>query len=773
LAAWLFPLLCWGVATLYLGGSLGKNTDDYALNLRDPATNAIPSPFNPLRNYPYFWRPLHNTMCFGVGTFFPGADRSVHLAVALFHGLATLGLYLLLRELTRTRLAPALAATLFMVLPLHFEVAFWFSTTSTAIGATLFFAAALVAVRFARQDCARPALLPLIAGLVFLVTCFYEQSASPAAALPAICLAVAPGTQRWRDRLARAVLATGAAGAACVLYIALLTSTAPAKARGGSGSLVKPERLVARLSELLGGIKHTLVGERATQLVRGSFRLGWETVASPTGLVVGSMLLAAGTLWLAWAARRGGSAATSVGVNSPPRSGWTFAAGAIVFAAGWLPVCVIDHQNVENRLTYVPLLGAAMMLGSLLDALFWATACVRPCAASTVRALTTAAAFAGIAPGVICLVGSQAYFQRRSRQDQREIAALKDLIPNPPANTVFVPFRTDATAAHTGILLFDRARYGVFETPWSAHAAIRLAYRRDDLGATSYNPWSPPPRTPVDKPGADGVRWTRGLSREMEKLFPADPEGGVRIAWANMVPFVTDDDGQLRLIRRVDVERADHRDLEIRPPMVHAAIDARRGGGIVPTTTYQIMEAAANSRPDLIPINFWHSGDGKAAVFQKGVRPFPTASAHDATWLAAGAGPRDRMSVRMPPLDRPGYLLIRATIGEFDLNPKRNPIVAVQELVVSMAGAPEKELATLRIDPAKLRGLKKWLPLVVTIPARDGTAGDRVVVAARRTRDLPVRTDPADHTPIPADCTPAILPVWVTSGYEQSIGPVP
>ncbi len=770
LAAWLFPILCVLAATLFLGGDLGKSTDDYAINLRDPVTNALPTPFNPIERYKFFWRPLHNTMCFGVGTLWPDANRSVHVAVALFHMLACLGLFLLLRELTRTRLAPALAALIFAVYPLQGEVAFWFCTTSTAIGAAIYFAAALVTVRYARSQPGTHWLLVPIFALFFLITCFYEQSAAPAAALPFIVLAASPRSLGWSVRISRAISAAVAAGLACIVYVALLILTAPPNARGGAGSFVKAERLVDRFHEFSTGVRNILYADRASHITRGSLQLGWEALHSPLGIVTASALLAAAVLWLIWATRRGGQRdSLATPTRQPPDFGWLFTAGFATFIAGWLPVFVIDRQIVELRNTYIPLLGVAMMQAALLDAVLSLRFPAKSYFPRVIRFTTALAGVAAVAIGVIALIGYQSFLQARWRQDQREIAELKRLIPNPPPNTVFVPMRTSATAARTGRILFDRVRYGVFETPWSAHSAIAFAYKRNDLGATSYNPWLPPPRVPLDKPGPDGARWTRGLSKEMTLLFPADPDGGLRIPWANMVPFVTEPFSQgneLRLLRRIDSERADHRDLEVRPPIVHAAMDAAKAAGMTcPTTTYRFPIPSEIS-PELISIDFWEYGDGKPGQF---INVHPWGIDHRATWLAADAGPRSTMSVQMPPLDRPENFLVRATIAEYDLDPARNPIARTQELVVTMASAPTKELAVLKLDPLTVRAQKRWIPLVVTIPVRPPPAGDRIVVSLRLTNDPPVRTDPANKSPIPPDAKAAALPVWITHGYEQSI----
>jgi hypothetical protein len=201
-------------------------------------------------------------------------------------------------------------------------------------------------------------------------------------------------------------------------------------------------------------------------------------------------------------------------------------------------------------------------------------------------------------------------------------------------------------------------------------------------------------------------------------------------------------------------------------PIVQTAIETAKAAGAPVSTAVYRFPTIETPRPDLISIDFWEFADGSPCQFIN-VRPWNID--HKATWLALDGSARSRMSVQMPPLDRPENLLIRATIAEYDLDPARNPIARVQELVVTMASAPAKELAVLRLDPTTIRVERRWLPLVVQLPVRPPPTGDRIVVSLRLTKDVPVRTDPQDKTPVPEQAKPGVLPVWVTHGYEQSI----
>jgi hypothetical protein len=750
IAAWLFPALLGLLATLYLGGRLGKNTDGYSINLRDVVTSKVPWPFNPLKGYMYVWRPLHHTMRYTIATFWPDADRPVHIGIALGHLAACFMLWRVMRRLTRTAIAPAVAAILFMVIPLHGEVTCWFDTTSTAIAAAICFACVFLAIRYTLAPSLRLLLALLL--VTFAVPCFYEQSGALAAAVPFACLAVSPSLP-WRTRLTRAFVATSTSGIACLTYIVLLVLTSPKNTRGGLGSFISLSNVSGRFHEFLGSLHFNSTGERGRQIFLGSINLGWQTVATPRGLIFGSILLASAILWLVWAhaeppRSRGGSVDPRPKL-APPSPVWLPIAGIIIFFSSFLPLFVVDHQIVESRNLYIPLMGAAFVLAALVDAL--CSALPSPILRTVIAALAIAASI----PGTLGLIGFQALFQARYDLDQRELSHLQSLFPNPAPNTLFVPLLTRPINLNTGYPLFEECRGGVFETPWSASDAVQWMYHRKDVDATSATPRGP--SRAISAIDDRGLHWdpTVGLANSGHAHHDA-----ANVSWDDMVPFiVTPTDEPIRLIRRIDIEKPDHRDLVIHPPRVVAVMTAH------PTTSTALYRyVAGEPGADLIDISLWDYADGTPVKFDDMWMWSETpsnvfAKAHPSTWLTPLPGPRHSMSVSMPPLDRPEHLLLRATIAAYDLFPPTpRPIApAVVELVVTMRDAPDKELAVLRLDPAHLRKARKWLPLIVTLPPRLKPAGDRIVVTIRRAAD----------DPSPPDAP--LLSVWVTPGYEQAI----
>lgn len=765
-AAWLFPIALFLAATLYLGGALGKNIDDYDLNLRDPLTGGLPKGFHPFMEVTHFIRPLHLFMLYGLGTLFDTWDRSLHVYVAVMHGLASLGIFAVLRRACERTLPAALAALLFMATPFHHEVAFWFSTTSTAIGVALMMLCMLITMRWMKQPRVGLRVPIAIFGLTFATTCFYEQSASIVAAIGAICMAAAPSAMPWAKRLWRAVIATSLGGTACIVYMLLLRGTAPQTARGGSQSFVTRDRLVARASEILSGVEYQLIGLRAEHLVKGSLIEGWRVVSTPVGVAWAGILLACAVLWLIWCLRshRDEYVRTPAsGSRSQPdaslsqctsRSCWMALFGLGIFVIAWLPVYVIDRQIIENRNTYVPLVGIAIVVGVGLDGLLRGLrrlpGRLRPAAVSALVLGT----FAVTITGAIGLIGYQSCFQKRYQLDQKSLAQLKDLVPNPPQGAVFMTMWTSDRATNTGYDLFDRDLFGVFETPWSATWVLQQKYRRIDLGITHFNPYA---SLPLDNANTESVRHQTPISIAL----PSDPRGGVRIAWDTAIPFIIARDGGVRLVPRLIVESDDLRDFEVRPPLVQTILNERPDAPITGTRRLK-----GESRGQRTPLTGWQIAprqmhDTAPAISSSTGVVISTSPVqfwnrtYDASWLHS-IGAQPAMEIQLPPAPVPRRLLLRATMSDEHL--ARPDYRGIQDLVVSLLGSTPQDavvLGRLDLDPVLIRQQRGWVPLAVNVPPGESEMKIRVSCVQR--------TPPEWN----GEALPYPPPIWVTSGWLE------
>ncbi|HEY8739053.1 MAG TPA: hypothetical protein VIN56_00485, partial [Candidatus Dormibacteraeota bacterium] len=139
------------------------------------------------------------------------------------------------------------------------------------------------------------------------------------------------------------------------------------------------------------------------------------------------------------------------------------------------------------RLLYLPWVALALSAGGLVAL----SQRLRP-------ELPFIAAVATVAVAAACalvLAGWSTALGARSRADTRQLAALTAAAPSSvlPAGAYLVPVVTEE-----GLLGRDpntdplaKAPFGVFETPWSARAAIDSAYRRPDLQVVTMSRWQP------------------------------------------------------------------------------------------------------------------------------------------------------------------------------------------------------------------------------------------------------------------------------------------
>lgn len=571
--AGMFPLALWLAATLALGGDLGMSTDDYTLILRDPSTNAAPSPFNPWINHPYFWRPLHIGMLHTVGTVLHSHWSLVHIACAAMHGLVACAIFLFLRSRLNDPRAPAAAALLFLVAPMNHEVIFWFSTLSAGISSLLILALLRLYSGWAAGTRGRFA-LAIMPALAFLAPCFYEQPAAGLLALPALYFAVRPRDERFGRSLLRCLSSTSLIALGCMLYVGLMLVTTPEAARGGAASFVHVEQLSSRFGQIISSIQNVLTGGKARELLRGGLAVGWSQLTSGTLWVwIPAVAITIPPFFVWWLRPSLHHIGPSSAPNRlPPRRAWLVVTGLLMFLGAWLPVFAIHGQGVDFRTLYFPLIGLAIVLAALLDALL---AAVRArIAQATLIALAAAVLVPAVLLSTVVLIGAQTMWQRRARIDQSELAQLRQLIPDPPRDAFFVPIELAAQPASLNLPWFDRFRLGVFQTDWSSRAAIRRAFQRADVRAIARQSWRPYGLTPTPA----GLLLARGVKAELEPQ--TDGPDGALIPHDRLIPFVEGPKGQIKLVRELVFQSPDGTSTSLSIPSVQSLVEkglVRRG----------------------------------------------------------------------------------------------------------------------------------------------------------------------------------------------------
>lgn len=756
-AAWaLFPLAAWLVGILWFGGDLGRTTDDYSVNFRDPVSGEMPSPFNPWARYPFFWRPLHIAMCFGLGSLFAEHWRILMVFCALTHGLACVAVYALFRAGTRHP-GPAAAGALSLLLhPMNYEVAFWFCSISAAIATALWCLYALWCCGLVRRAAGpRPLELLGLAALGLAIPCFYEQPASGVLALPLVLLAAwlpardGPGFAR---ALARAILLCTVAGVMNIVYIVLLRMTAPESVRGGSNSFVTADRLTDRVSEVARSVSWQLFGERMSLTARGAWQTGIETLATPVGIAALAALAILALVW-SWAWWIGderpvvgeggqGQPAPAAARRASARLA-LIAAGAVLFLGAFVPIAMMARQNVEPRTLYFPLVGLGLILAQTLDIALGALPATGRAGliGRAARSLVAAAVGATVIAGCICCVGIQAWCHARSHRDADVARRLAELIPEPPPNAVYVPLALDSGVTDTGIKLFDRLRPPAFGTTWSATALMQQTVKRRDVVAAAVNPWA---RYPYDRFTRRGFWYALKLDSRA-----SDPAGaGDLITWDRVIPFIIEDDGRVRLVRQIEIERSDERLEMFSVPAVQAAIRAGTARGAA--TTITLTDGADPPAEILRGWKWTDPAGGPAAADVAMARLSSRGTNREGVWMHPSyqGAARAAMQVGIAPHGTGRTLRFRVTTPPEDYLRFAGaaPVTVHIELFASAdAGAPIAA-ASLELTRELADRETRWAPVDIALPALDAQAVLRVRVVGARVAGAP-------HAP-----------VWITPG---------
>lgn len=685
---WLFPIAVTLLGFFSLGGNWGLYMDDYNTSIHDPRTGELDWSMNAFRERPYFWRPLLLLQWKYVQSPLWDALWLHHLLQGLTHAGAALLTYLLLRELRLRRLAAIGGAGLFMFWPLNHEPAFWASAITIPQAHAMFLGVTLLVIRFARGR-ASIWLLPLFTPLAFVIPCLYEQPGMLILCFPLLLLT--PALTFDRRTAARLIAATFFCGMAMVVYVGLLSATAPGNWRGASSSYISLGELDDRLRSLTDSFRfiHFWMLPAA---VRGGLELAWSTLGEVRGVCVLGVASGLGGMWVLRSAR------PDERIEESNRR-WAKMAGVVLLGlAMWVlsyaPLVPIRNQMIETRSTYVAALGLAVVLGILIEC--WVAIGSRLRVAPWWNGITAGVMALAMLLGSLWMHGLQRLFQLRTRADAAQIQTLRLGFANVPPRTVFVTFeeRYEVLPDHA---LFNRLFSSWTLAEWAAPATLHHAFRRDDIYATTYNPWLFPAYSPREM-DADGFVYPLGV---VGLHNPGD-----RVQWTRTVPFRVGETGDVEVLERLFIERPNGDDLEIEPPLAQSTPALPRG-------TIALRTPAA---PDgATALTGWLSGASQLSEFdayafgelfpRRSIRMFP----HGMMGLPEEA----RLRITAAPLPR--RVLLRATLEPLDLARCRS--CGPSEVVVTVRDETgELSRSRVELDPGIIAANQRWLPLVVAIP---------------------------------------------------------
>lgn len=568
--AFAFPLLLWSVGCFYLRGELGRYSDDWAMGPVDPTTGG-PNWSHPVFAQPYFWRPLLQIFLYSMFAALWNSMWIFHLANVLAHAGATFVLWRLLRNLCISPHAASAAALTFMVFPLNYEVIFWSTAMTTGLATGSSILLLLGVAKYAQRGLRSPdsTLAPagstrrdvtaalLLALFAFSIPCWYEQPAAAVLTIPLLYMATRRAEESRAVSLWRLSLLVGLCGVAILLYIVLLTFTAPVSARGSSASYIQASGLAERLPQFWENWKWFYRGGVGAA-ISGGLVFAWREVATPVGIASLGLVACAGGVWLAkWCSTPVSSrgslsrspsilAARELDHFKRKRYPWAFAFGASLLIASWLPIFVVRGQIIEARHNYFTLVGATLLAGLLIDLLLVATERFRW--RGVTQCVTGAVAALGLWAMMLTLLGWQFAMASRTRKDLEQARMLVAAVPNPAPDTIFVTLEDNCRAADTGVFFFDAPLLSWVAASWSASPSLRHAYGRSDVSMTHRNFWVPPPLHE-----ADGQGYTYIVPPNQSGT--PDANSGKRFTWAQSIPFIIGADGKVTLVPNITLQR--------------------------------------------------------------------------------------------------------------------------------------------------------------------------------------------------------------------------
>jgi len=678
----IFTFVLWVIATMFLGGDLGRWNDDYEFNQRVPETGHFDRLSEPMEGQ--FWRPLFFIINPTLQTLFWDRPWVIHTIEAVAHGLAAISLCLMLRTLGLSpagRFAPSL---LFLACPIVLQTVFWAASIPTILSTAAFMLAVSLYTQWLRAgELWRAIAFVVLAACIPLLN---EQPAPALAALPLIWLRERAGNAAQRCSFVRGMAPLAIGGLLCAAYLLAYLSSVPAGHPATHTTLLHARDAGPRF------IRCVQCAADCITLGRGwgtLLRTGLHELAG-AGFWGAACIAALAISALAWIA----SPRVPPTLQAAPARPLLLAAfGVSVFVLAWTPIYFITSYEPVSRLFYAPFVGAAVVLGVLIDA-----AHNRAASSPAARFIGRSALAAASIVGAVAMVGAQAGFRDQHRADESYAAQIRDLVPNPRPNSFFVPVRIDDPACRLATNWLDSNFHTILVSALNARMWIKHALHRSDVFCGSYSP------DRAAYPFADA----RGLGfafRYVARSIPEDPVGAWRVPWETIVPFEIDPLGSLRVVPRIVVERADNSDTVVIVPEG----DPRWG------RTCAYFDHAADA--GVHPLGAWAWDSGSTVAFE---RDLVWTAVHPAAQLSESP---DRRSLRTPLPATPAIttLYFRVTLPEGQALPLPGESRVGARVVWSIESSSVEPVHEITLTSDSVAADQRWTPITFTIPPHAGS----------------------------------------------------
>jgi hypothetical protein len=515
-----FPIVLWFVATFFFFGDIGRWSDDWFYIQRVPESGAIRALI--LDRPIHIWRPLYRVVVPALATILSEHVPVLHLLSALAHGATTWLLYVFLRRLGFRPFAAAGGSLIFMVFPWDTEVVFWCCNLPTSLSASVALITLLMAMKHADRTFR---VLLLSFALTFIACCLNEQPALIALAVPLAVVNARSGSSRVATTDFREImLLLGGPIAAMSLYTALARWIMGPMDIGAGHGLLPPTRWVPTVLQFCSWLAHT-VGSSGWMLQAWRHALA-ACVEYPmrAGLLT-CALLASGVLWAArLPAADADGAVKGSGRAKPVLSVFI---GLAILLAPLGPIIAFEYW-LHPRIIYPSAIGVAILVAVLLSKV---TDRLQGASELRLKSYITSILVLFLAAASFAMVGIQRAYRDRSRLDDKALSELRELVPHPAPESIFVPVEFEPLECPPGARVFEQHFWSVFNSWWSAGPVVRLTFQRSDLDCA---------------PAQRGERAWRSPT-----LTSVIVKGFSRVAWDRVIPFRVKNDGSVELVTTV------------------------------------------------------------------------------------------------------------------------------------------------------------------------------------------------------------------------------
>jgi hypothetical protein len=712
------PMLVWYLGVFFFRGELGKWIDDYGAHLRDPASGQIHWEEMVRPQWWFFWRPIHIQLIYILQTLFYSHDWANHLFGGVMHAGACAAFWWFLRVWGVRPVVAAGAALVMLGSVQGFEAILWPATVSTSIATAGFFCAAVLAVRHARGE--RPRRLVILLGVLgFVIPCLYEQPAAALAALPIVYLAAARGAGRaWVESIRGVFVALAPCALALIAYLALFILTVrmdpmSREAQFSDGELMRSHAryLVTTIAPLLlpwGGLRDLWdAGFGALQ----SSSLGMYGWAGLAGAAMGAWV------WYWWS-----SIARSDGETGKGRwrGLWLVPFGVAALLLALVPIVCIRGAGISPRLTYFPLACALLGVAGIVDAIIGMV----PRVERPARVLAAAACGLLALIGAVDLVGVQHHMRLRYAADQAFMRSLRQVIPNPSADTLLVPVVWAPDPDAPGQSRAAASFLPIWTSPWAITTEVKRVYGRNDVdAASSYGPTEAGAFLRIGDPST--IAWSHYF-----RHLPTprkDTQSYSVPAW-RIIPYAIDARGGVSLIPTVKTTAADGRSVRIDFPQALAL--AQRGA---PAREVSLNIPLDTGRPWISDWEWTHRTNAVSpkARFQRitcwGASDVATRMHPPVPGVAISDGDTDEMAVDLPAETgtTPHRLVFYATFDESTID------LSVLGDGVDLTWSVDKTiLKKVHLDPKDIKARRVWETIAIDIPVSSANRTLRVAVGA-------------------------------------------